>query len=146
MHVTAVHIHVLPGDVRSLRGNEKHDHRGDFVGRRHSFFERNLSGDRLELRFRVRKFAEPLLVERRHDLGGNYSVGADAVRQELNRPFARHRQDRALRGNVTRCVSLSGDSGLGTDADDGTARAFQMRQGKVRHVVVMQQIELERAQ
>src|SRR5580658_10827101 len=62
VHVTAVHIHVLPGDMRRLRGDQKHNHRSDLIRCRHSFLKGNPGRDGFEFRLGVWKFAKPLLV------------------------------------------------------------------------------------
>src|SRR5215467_2182645 len=87
VHVATVYENVLAGDVTRLGRKEKYYHRGDFVGSSHSLFQRNFRKDGFEFFFGLRKCVEPLPVQRRHNLGGNDCVHADAVSQQLGGPF-----------------------------------------------------------
>jgi hypothetical protein len=60
----------------------------NLVRRSHSIFQRDLGQDRLKLPFGIRECIEPLPVERCHDLCRNNCVHADAVTEQLRRPFA----------------------------------------------------------
>src|SRR5579864_7947014 len=88
---------------------------------------------------------EPLLIEWRHHFGGDDGVYPDAIREELGRPLPSHPKDSALGRNISRRAALTRKSGFRTDVHDRATASLQVRHAVVRHVVVMQQIALERA-
>src|SRR5216683_6321741 len=135
---------MLTGDMARFTGDEKYHRSSDFFGCGHSPSQWNPCDDRFQLLFRIGERAQPLLIERRHNFGGNDSIHADAVRQKLHGPLTSHGEDRALRSHIARSPSLARDRCLRTDADNGSAGALQVWQSIMRHVVVMQQITLQR--
>src|SRR5215510_10654254 len=100
MDVAAVDENVLAGDVAGLRRNQEQHHGRDFLGLRHALAERNFRNDVLELLFGIGKRAEPPLVERSHDFGGNERVDAHAVGKQFAGPVAHEGEDRTFRGSV----------------------------------------------
>src|SRR5216684_3802745 len=106
MHVTAVDVQVLTGDMASFRGDQKDDKGGHFRG--------------------------------------NNRIYAYPVGQKLHGPFTCQGEDRAFRRYIAGSPSLARDRGLRANADDGSTGALQMWQSIVRHMIVMQQIALER--
>src|SRR4029077_16023964 len=88
VHVATIHEHMLAGYVRGAGREQKYYHCRDLVGRGHSFLQWNLGQDGLKLLLGIRECVEPLPVERRHDLCGNNRVHANAIAQQLRRPFA----------------------------------------------------------
>src|SRR5262245_53627176 len=65
MNVTAIHEHVLAGDVTGLSGrNEKQGHGRDLLRLGHSLAQGNFRDDVPELLLRIGKRADPLLVQR----------------------------------------------------------------------------------
>src|SRR5580700_1628543 len=89
MSIAAVNEHVLPGDMRGLRRNEKQHHGGDFVWLSHALAQRYLRNDVRQLLLRIRKCADPLLVERRNHFGGNQGIHANSAGKELRGPISR---------------------------------------------------------
>src|SRR5690348_14594027 len=100
VHVTAVHIQVLPGNMAGTRGKQKHHHVCNFFRLCHSLAERNARHNRLQLFLGIRKRAHPLLIKRRHDLRRHYRIHANPEAQQFRSPFARQRKNRSLSGSV----------------------------------------------
>src|ERR1700732_2427105 len=100
---------MLTGDMAGFTGDEKYDHGSDFFGSGHSLSQWHPGDDGFQLLFRIGELAEPLLIERRHNFGGNDSIHADAVRQKLHGPLTSHGEDRALGSDIARSPSLAGD-------------------------------------
>src|SRR5690348_1999065 len=144
MDVAAVNENMLASNVAGLRRNEKQNHGGDFFGLRHALAEWNFGDDMLQFFLRIGKRAEPPLVKWRHDFGGDNGVDAHAVREQFASPVSREREDRAFGGSVTRSFALASHGDLRGDVDNAALRLFQRREGVMRHVVVMEQIELQR--
>src|ERR1700732_4035519 len=109
MNVTAVDIQMLTSDMARFTGDEKYDHGSDFFGSRHSLSQWNPGDDRFQLFFRIGERVQPLLIERRHNFGGNDSIHADAVRQKLHGPLTSHGENCALRSHIARSPSLARD-------------------------------------
>ena len=126
-----------------FRRQQKHHHRRDLFRRWSFVFPEESWRGCLQLILRLRKRVEPAAIKRRHHFGRNYCVYADSVGQQLSRPFASQRHDRTFRRRIPRCASLPRHSSLRTNIDDRTASPLQMRQGVVRHAVVMHQVALE---
>ena len=94
--ITAVNENVLPGDMGRLRRDEKQRHGGDFVRPRHAFAQWYFRDNVRELFFGIRKCADPLLVKRREDFGGNDGVHPNSQREQLRGPVASERKYRAF--------------------------------------------------
>src|SRR6266481_7500538 len=112
---------MLTGDMARFTGDEKYDRSSDFFGGGHALSQGNPGDDRFQLLFRIGEPSQPLLIERRHNFGGNDSIHADTIRQKLHSPLTSHGEDRALRSHIARSPSLARDRCLRTDADNGSA-------------------------
>src|ERR1700688_3761167 len=109
MGVAAVDEYVLAGYVRRLRRDKKQNHRGDFMGLRHSLAEGYLRNDVREFFFGIGKCADPLLVERRDYFGGDQGVHANSAGKQFGGPVSSQRKYRAF------CRSVSGGAALPRD-------------------------------
>lgn len=87
---------MLTCNMARFTGDEKYHRSSDFFGGGHSLSQWNPGDDRFQLLFRIGERAQPLLIERRHNFGGNDSIHADALRQKLDGPLTSHGEDRAL--------------------------------------------------
>ena len=67
--------------MAGLGREQEYHHRSDLLRGGHAMFERNLGEYVLQFLLGTRKRVEPVTVERRHHLGGNDGVHANAIRE-----------------------------------------------------------------
>ena len=94
----------------------------------------------VERGLRIGKAAQPLSIERRHHLGGDDSVHADAGWQQLHGPLARERENAALRCRISRRAALSRHRHFRRDVHDRATRLLQCRQRVMRDGVDVDEI------
>src|ERR1700751_876837 len=144
MDIPAIDVQVLTRRVPRSGRQEKNYRCGDLLRRSHSFLQKNFGYEALTLFFGVRKACKPMLIKRSHYFRRDDCVDPYAVRQQVGSPLPRQRESRALRGHITRGISLSGDCRLGADIDDRPSGLFQVWERVMSHVVIVQQVSLER--
>src|SRR5271170_3339912 len=144
MRIPAIHEHMLPCDMRCLRGDEKQHHRSDLSRLRHPLTQRYFRDDIRKFRFGIRKCADPLLVKWRTHFSRDQGIYAYAARKQLRRPIPRKRKYRSLSGSISRSAALPRDGHLRRDVQNAALRFLQRGQSEVRHVVVVKKIEPER--
>src|ERR1700739_1072258 len=144
MYVAAIDEHVLTGNVPRTRRDQKGNHVCNFGGRGHVLIQWDLGTHALQFLLGGRESVEPVLVKRRHHLGGHNCVNADSVGKKFCCPLTCHSKDCALRSDITRSPTLAGQGRFRTDIHNCSASFLQVRQRIVSHVVVVQQIASKR--